>query len=115
MSERKHVDARDIGAKQSFVASPGHDERDANGTVTIVRRVPRLPTPSWPGFVPAIHVLPLHEREKARGCRHVGAKQASSPRPGTTTVAKSTSNQSCIPPATHAREMRGNGEISSDQ
>jgi hypothetical protein len=62
ISYRKDVDAGDIGAKQSFVASPGHDERDGNGTVTIVRRVPRLPTSSWPGFVPAIHVLRLHER-----------------------------------------------------
>jgi hypothetical protein len=26
-SDAKDVDARDIGAKQSFVASPGHDEK----------------------------------------------------------------------------------------
>src|SRR4051794_8362621 len=114
MSERKHVDARDIGAKQSFVASPGHDERDANGTVTIVRRVPRLPTPSWPGFVPAIHVLPLHEREKARGCRHVGAKQASSPRPGTTTGQVDIEPE-LYPPSHRRAGNAGNGAISSDQ
>ena len=81
-STRKDVDARDIGAKQSFVASPGHDERDGNGTVTIVRRVPRLPTSSWPGFVPPSTFF-LLDRLKRTWMPGTSA----SPRPRTTTVA----------------------------
>ena len=70
--------------------------------MTIVRRVPRLPTSSWPGFVPAIHVLPVGPPEKDVDARNVGVAS-----PAHDDCGKSIWSQSCILPATHAREMRG--------
>ena len=48
--------------------------------MTIVRRVPRLPTSSWPGFVPAIHVLPVGPPEKDVDARNVGVASPERPR-----------------------------------
>src|SRR3954452_21604998 len=115
MSERKHVDARDIGAKQSFVASPGHDERDAYGTVTIVRRGPRLRTSSCPGFAPAIHVLRLQERSKGRGCPGRRREASVVASPGHDDCGQVDIEPELYPPSHTRAGNAGNGAISSDQ
>ena len=59
--------------------APGHDEEGVRGRFLhllllgkgaerVLQQVSRLPTPSWPGLVPAIHVLLLHKGSKGRGC-----------------------------------------------
>src|SRR3954451_23682761 len=83
----KDVDGRDVGAKQRFVASPGHDGDEA---VRHLRSVaPASSGDLWtgarktvviPGLVPVIHVL--RAASKDVDGRDVGAKQRFVASPG---------------------------------
>jgi hypothetical protein len=65
------VDARDIGAKQSFVASPGYDGEDALRAdlplTACDQRQHRTRKVVITGLVPVIHVLGLSRRKDVDG------------------------------------------------